>query len=64
MIGQSTCHKVKATLLQDMQIRQDFDCDHFGLCNSPLYLGVQGVRKADQCTSSAVGGWRRAQTIH
>ena len=53
---QSPCNKVAATILKDVWIRQDPDCNHFGEGHIPAYLGFQGAYTTDQCATPAVRG--------
>ena len=60
---QSPVHQVEATLLGDVWIRQEYDCDHFGARHPPLHAGILGADALDQCAAATVGGWRRAKPI-
>ena len=59
-VSQSSGHQVEATLLKDVWIRQDKDCNHFGARHPPLHTGIQGAGVPDQCAAATVGGWLRA----
>ena len=41
--SQMNHNKVAATLLQDVRIRQQQDCHHFGAGNTLVHPGVQGA---------------------
>ena len=57
---QSPGHQVEAVLLEDMWIRQEYDCNHFGAHHPSLHTRILGASTPDQRTATPVGGWRRA----
>ena len=59
-VSQSPDHQVEATLLKNVWIRQDQDCDHFGARHQPLHTGIPGSSAPDQCAAATVGRWSRA----
>ena len=58
-VSQSPGHQVEATLLEDVWVCQEKDCDHFGAYHPPLHTGILGAGAPDQCAAAPVGRCRR-----
>ena len=48
-------HKVAATLLEDVWLRQGYYFHHFGVGHTSVYPGIQGYDASDQRTAAKVG---------
>ena len=57
-VSQSPGHQVEATLIEDVWVRQEYDCDRFGARHPPLHTGIQGSSALDQCAVTPVGRWQ------
>ena len=61
--SQSPCNKVAATLLTDVQIRQEYDRYHFCAGHTLVHTGIQGAISQDKHPSTTLGRCRWDQTI-
>ena len=56
-------HQVAETLLEYVQVRQEYNSHHFGARHTPVHTGIQGAVASDQCTAATVGRRRWAKHI-
>ena len=48
-------HQVAETLLEYVQVRQEYNSHHFGARHTPVHTGIQGAGALEHCTEGTLG---------